>query len=471
MDHFNTLKNLFDNYVINKFHKLSALFISLFIVFWLLLSVHLIIRSDFNYEWYLYGFIFVSIILSWFFFKYKWPYPRNEKDPENGNDKTGLVVSIFSENYEGTKMKNKFIGELERQINDSDLHKYFNVIVIPNHYAEKIKKGEDIEKIHEKVDGHIYFYGDVKKENDGKDVKKYFLNLDGHVKHLPILIPTSNELAFDFRAVLPKEICFSEFFELRGCRATAKIIYLTTKYVVGTASFLSGNPFFAFEMHKNLAEELNEYKKIDNDKNIKGLTVFDFKQLGKIKNKLPLIISSEALIISRIYQINNVEDKAREFLDLSLKNNPNNYESFLLKAIFDFQFDNDPVTSLKSIEKAKRFANNRYEWRYSWAFLKFWSENYQDAYRMCKKISTQHYDLEPFTLNEVEEFNLNILKNVNKQQLYFWIGYLNYKKKNNSQKALEYFENFIKIADKNKMSFLIKKAETFLSEIKKTIEI
>lgn len=467
MKDFGVLKNLFDNYVANKFHRLSALFALSFVSFWILLSVHTLIREDFDYEWYLYGIVFLIIISSWLFFRYRWPYPKNKIDRKTGKKKTGLVIAISYENYEGAKIRNKFIKELRRNINDAGLHKYFNVIPLLGHHAEKIKNNEDVENLHKKVDGHIYFYGDVQKENDGKDIKKYFLNIDGYVKHLPIPIPVSQELSFDFRAVLPKEISFSEFFELRGCRATAKIVYLTTRYVVGVASFLSGNPFLAYEMHKNLTEELNEYGEIEKDKNIKDLTKFDVKQLKKIKNKLPLIISNETAVISRVYHLNNLFDEAKKFLNISLKNNPNNYGSLLLKAIYDFQIDNNPEEAFESIKKAKRFSNGRLEWAYSFAFLKFWQGDYPEAYKMCKKISTKGYLGESETLRQVEDFNLNILeKDKSKPQLYFWIGYLSYKKNGNNPNALKYFEEFLTLADDD-MKFLTEKAQTFINELNK----
>ncbi|PIR66899.1 MAG: hypothetical protein COU51_01425 [Parcubacteria group bacterium CG10_big_fil_rev_8_21_14_0_10_36_14] len=461
---FNDLKNLFESYVVNGFYKLKGLAASLFIVFCLLLSVHVLIRNDFNYEWYLYGIIFFVIIVFWVVFKYFWPYKKNK------DRKTGLVVAISSENYEGVKMKNKFITELKRQINDTGLDKYFEIIPLLNHHSEKIKNKEDIITANEKIDGHIFFYGDVQKEYDGKKIKKYFLNIDGYVAHLPIPIQMSQELAFDFRAMLPKEINFSEFFELRGCKATAKIVYLTTKYVVGVASFLSGNPFLAFKMHKNLADELSEYKTINKDKNLKELTKFDLKKLKSIKNKIPLIISNEALIIATIYYANNTKTKAIEFLSVSLEKNKINYRSWVLKAIFDFIFDNNPEKAFESIKKAKKYSKDRFEWRYSWAFLEFWNKNYEEAYKMCQKIEKQSYINEEITLNEVEDFNLKILKSKNVPQLYFWIGYLNYKKKLDFQNALKYFEEFLKRADEKTMNFLIIKTNSFLIDIKKQID-
>lgn len=465
MENYNILKDLYENYIRNKFHTPQGLIMSFLATFLFLLVIHSFIKDDFNYEWCLYASIFIFLIFCWVIFRFFWPYKKNKKD------KTGLIISIFAENYEGVKMKNKFIKELQRQIIDNELNKYFEIIPLLNHQAEKIKIKEDVDKIHKKIKGHIYFYGDVQKEYDGKDNKKYFLNVDGYVKHLPIPIPISQELSFDFRALLPKEIEFNEFFELRGCKATAKIMYLTTKYVIGVASFLSGNPFLAFDMHKNLVKELSDYDIIDRDKTLKKIAEFDFKKIRNIKNKIPLIISNETSMIAKIYYVNNLFDKFKEYINISLEYNPNNYHTWSLKSIFEFEVNNRSDASFECIKKAKQFANGKFEWMYNWAFIKFWEGQYEDAYKMCQKISQISYPNEKITLEEVEQFNLDILKEKNVPQLYFWLGFLNYKKIANLPKALDYFEKFINGTHTKSMEYLVEKAKSFLISIRKEMDL
>src|SRR3989339_431094 len=469
---FDNLKNLYDNYIVNKFHKPSALFVFLFITIWPLLGVHFLVKNTFDYEWYAYTLTIAIIIIFWLIFKYCWPYRKNKPDAKSGREKTGIVIAIFAENYEGIKIKNLFIKELKRNFVDTNIDKYFNIMPLLNHHAEKIKTKNNVDELHKKVGGHIYFYGDIQKEADGKNVNKYFLNIDGYVKHWPVPIPVSQELSFDFRAVLPKEINFEEFFALRGCKATAKIVYLTTKYVVGATSFISGNPFLAFEMHKNMISELDDYKKIAEDKNIKELAAIDFKQIKQIKNKIPLMLSNECFVIAHIYYINRLFNKAFELLTASLKYNKCNYDTYCLKALYAFQITNDPLEAFRNVKAAQKYAKNRIEWRYDYAFLKFWFGEFEEAFKMCKKINVQYYAAEHVTLNNVESFNLDLLKNnQDKPQLYFWIGYLNHKKKNNLPKALEYFEKFVKLSSATKMNFLLEKSKAFLVEIKKEMQI
>ncbi len=453
---------------IPSFHKFFSLLAILFLAFvFLFFGIHPIAVDRFDYEWHLYGFAFLGIFVFWLIYKYKWPYKKNKINPETKNpSKTGLVISIYADTWQGLKIKNLFIKELSRNINDSELDNYFEIIPVPNQHAENIKTRKDVDEVDKKINGHIYFYGDIQYEQDGKN-KKYFLSIDGYVKHLPVPISLSKELSFDYRALLPKEINFDEFFGLRGCKATAKIVYLTTKYVAGVASFLSGNPFLAITMHEKLGDELKGYEEIDRDKRLKDFSKFDFKQIKNIKNKLPLIISNEAFSISKIYYENNLQDMAKEFLAKSLGFNQNNYNSYLLKAIIDFEVNNDPLEAMNSIKNAKRCGENRFEWKYSWAFLHFWFQRYGEAFKMCQKISKQNYPKEDDVVENVEQFNLNILNNrQDKPQLYFWIGYLSYKKMLNFPKALEYFEKFKELANINNDAMLFSKAGAYIAEIK-----
>jgi tetratricopeptide (TPR) repeat protein len=123
--------------------------------------------------------------------------------------------------------------------------------------------------------------------------------------------------------------------------------------------------------------------------------------------------------------------------------NPNSYGGWLLKAIVDFLYRGDPAEAMESIKKAKRYVRGTGEWRYSQAFLQLWLGRYPDAIKTLDKIVSCSYSHENITACEVEDFNLKLLKQGKfKGQLYFWLGFLNYKKKNNLPQSLEYFEKF-----------------------------
>ena len=441
------LDNLYKNYVENKFHKISALVISFIITGLFYIFIHQFIRSDFNYEWLLFILTIISIFIFWLFFKFK--YPKNNKN------KNGLILSFYTKNVDEVKLKEKFIRELERKLDDVGIKKYFNLIEIKNHHSEFIKNEEDIKKLDKKVNGHLYIYGDIKKESENNQ-EIYFIDLRGYVRHLPIPIPVSKELSVDFSTLLPKEFNIDKLFELRGCKFLSEICVLTVEYIVGAASLLSRNPFLALKLHQVCLSEIDKEVYKDN------------KQLKRIQNKLPILISAEHSLIASIYYLNNIFDKTKENLLLSLKFNDRNYDAWLLKGLIDFNVDKNIDESFISIKKAEEYANGKNEWRYSRAFILFFTGDFQEAYKICRKIKESSYFGENETLKQVEEFNLSLLsdQNLNKPQLWFWIGYLQYFKKNDYKKSLEYFQKFINYSNN---PFLKEKVNSFLPDIKNRI--
>ena len=74
-------------------------------------------------------------------------------------------------------------------------------------------------------------------------------------------------------------------------------------------------------------------------------------------------------------------------------------------------------------------------------------------------------------VREVEEFNMNLKKRgLLKVQLYFWLGFLNYKKKNNLPEAFRYLEEFINKSTPE-METLVQKANSYLGEIRREMGI
>jgi len=447
-----------------SFHKLYGLLASYFVLLIILLYIHSQIKTDFDYEWYAYAILYLILTIYWIFFRFK--YPKNKKN------KTGLVVAIYGESPEERKIKKKFEKELKKIFSKNGLNKIFNIIILKNHLSENINDPEDIKKINKKIRSDIYFVGDVQKEKDGQK-EKYFLDLEGMVMHMPSNKNISEEISYDFRNVLPKDINFDTFFGLRGCKITANIIYLAAKYIVGVASFISGNPELALKLHSGLDTEFEKYKQINKSlTEIDGLSSFDLKYLMKIKKKIPLIMSNEYLSISRIdYFYKKEYVSAKINLVSALKYNPNNYEVWLMKSIHDFILDKNPAEALKSIKQAEKYSNGNYVWRYNKTFLMFWSNKFEEAWIECRKIKNNNYPNEYLTAAEIEKFNLEVIEqNKDKVQLFFWLGFTQYTKSNNLPKALQYFEKFIEEAD-DSMIFLKKKASSFLVDIKREMDI
>lgn len=383
--------------------------------------------------------------------------------PINKKNKVGIVIAIYSENEtERKKLKADFISKLKKDLQEEGILNFSNVIFLKNHFSEQIKDSENprlkLETINKKIKAHFYVWGDVKKRPDGDEGEKYFINFQGYVVHKPIPQNLSQVISIDFSKVLPKEVNFLEKRSFKGFEASATIVHLAAKYIIGIAAFVSQDPQLALKLHNGLKDQFNAFRPLPS-------------HLQDIRNRIPLLISDETLWISKWHYENNRIDEAKTFLEKSLTENNNNYGAWLFKAIIDFMVDKNTDEALKSVKKAEQNAKNSYEWRYSKAFLCFWKEDYQNALKTCQKIKQQSYLMEPITLDEVRIFNLNLLSdNESKAQLYFWIGFLSYFKRNNLVDALQDLENFERLANSS-MNELRQKSSAYLLEIKRKMNI
>ncbi len=351
---------------------------------------------------------------------------------------------------------------MKKDLQQEGILNFSNVIFLKNHFSNQIKESNNprikLEAINKKIKAHFYVWGDVKKRPDGDEGEKYYINFQGYVVHKPIPQSLSQTISIDFSKVLPKEVNFLEKRSFQGFEASATIVHLAAKYIIGIAAFVSQDPQLALKLHDGLKDQFNAFRPLP-------------PHLQDIRNRIPLLISDEKLWIARWFFENKKTSETKIFLQEALFENNNNYGAWLFKAIIDFIVDKNIDEALKSIKKAEQYRKNTFEWRYSKAFLYFWKEDYQNALNLCQKIKQQSYLTEPITVEEVRRFNLNLLSDINpKVQLYFWIGFLSYFKSNNLGNALQDFENFEKSASNN-MDLLKQKSTAYLREIKQQMKI
>ncbi|MFZ4632436.1 MAG: tetratricopeptide repeat protein [Patescibacteria group bacterium] len=405
------------------------------------------------------GIFYLLLLLAWIIFWLcnKFVLPRNKKN------KVGIVISIYSENeIERRKLKIDFISKLKKDFQKEGILNFSEIIFLKNHFSKIIKDSDDplkvLEKINKKIKAHFYVWGDIKKRPDGDEGEKYFLSFQGYVIHRPISKSLSQDISRDFSKVLPREVNFLEKRSFKGFEASAELVHLAAKYIIGIAAFVSQDPILALKLHDGLKEQFNIHKPLPSF-------------LQDIVKRIPILISDETLWVARWHHANQRISETKSFLSRSLIENNENYGTWLFKAIIDFSIDSNIVEALKSVDKAEKYSSNSFEWMYSKAFLSFWTGNYDQALKLCQKIKKLNYPNEETTTEEVRAFNLQILNNdKSKPQLYFWIGYLSYFKEKNLCNALQDFEEFEKQAGKG-MDNLKQKSSAYLIEIRQKMKI
>lgn len=438
-----------DTVVSKYFHKwygfvaLSFLFIVVSLIFY-----GLIPDGKVRFLWYAGGIIFfeICILIFWLFYTF-WVPKCNQKH-------IGLVICIFADTKEAEhNLKRDFISAIEKKTQEREIGEVFDVKIIKNHLAPKYNSFKNINKLHKKTKGNIYIFGETKKRKNGDD--QYFLTFDGLVLHRPVAQQVSQELSKDFLATLPKGIHFKDDFAFVGFQTSANIVMRSVEYVVGIASFISGNPFLATKLHEDLKKTIQfSPQKLPSDK--------------VILNKIDTLLSNEYAIIANYYLNKSDKENTLKCLELSLKTNPNCYSALITQSIIAFVWEDDPQKALAAIKKCRK--NPDTTWRYNEAFLRFWLGQYPSAWKQCEKIKKQEYSNEADISKDIIQFNENLLMTVEKPVLYFWLGFNYYFKQKNLPMALKNFEKFESKADAS-MSFLDQKTKSWIVEIKKQMNI
>ena len=415
--------------------------------------------------------LFIIVTLIWLYFRYKLP---------TNIGKIGLIIAIETENKkQSLRVKKDFANQIEELIDKHGLSNMFNVIVTNEYQSLRInnaikpflKRRKELRdanqytidmnfkekkvwgKIDKKLNGNFIIYGQIYERLEIKN--EYILKLNAMVKHQETSKEFSNMLQKDFLSIFPKEIKFYEELEVKGFELASNLIYISVRFIVGVAAFLSKSPYQAYKIHYGLEQEFSRL----------GLT---FKYYKSILGNLKKWISSELSIMSKYeYYERKDNEKAEEYLKKSLEEDSSNYSSWVLSSLYYFCIHRNIEKTLKSLDSAEKFSNNDFVWLYNKAFVLMYIEEFKESLRLYKKLLEINFQNEDLVVDQCIEFNKSLYDDeLDKKQCLFIIGYLYLKKSLNFPMALDYLEKFINDTKGiNKYDLLIKEACLHLNEV------
>lgn len=431
----------------SEFHRPRSLGVWLFATFTVFVFADSSLRTYFQKEYLLdfYLVIFAGVMIGWLWWRHH--FSRRKKD------KIGIVIAIATDTAEISKLKDDLVAKLRKNFIDANLSDLTDIIVLQNHHAREIKQKSDIDRMNKKVQGHFWVWGTARERNG-----KTYLDLEGYVIHRPVGVKTGDKISRDFRSALPTRIEFSNNFTFQASELTADGIYFTARFITGMAALVSGDPEMALTLLKALDAEISRLPLIP-------------PNLIFIRSKIPFLISDSHITIAQYALTNNQPDRAKEELANSLNMNPKSYAAWVFKSLFEFSVENNPKEALLSTLKSESLGGYDSTWKYNKTFLLLWQGQYADVLKMCKHLSRHSFEGEGRTLQEVLEFNKRLIDSGDtKPEIYFWVGFLYYKKINNLPQALHYLEEFERRAD-GTMKSLVDVTKVYLAEIKQQMEI
>ncbi|MFA6529109.1 MAG: hypothetical protein WCT46_06255 [Candidatus Gracilibacteria bacterium] len=422
----------------------------------------------------------VIVEVFWLIF-WLWTRCKYPKVPKN---KVGIILAIETEkDLERNKVYRDFVFYFRKLINEAGFSDIFEIVDL-NEYQSSVTsrllseqsqsliqfrkdgvfknlvKRNKWESQQKKIGGHLYIWGEIRKRMDKES--KYIFDIDGLIVHKPLKVGAHNIIAKDFIESWFKRIAFSDVFELTGFEISAELVFVISKYIIGLASLISGDPVLALKLHTVLRTEFEGINKKYNPVP---------PNLLKIRSKLDALIAEENILIANWYLRNNQITQADKYLADSFLVKQDNYGAYIFSALRKFQ-NNDLDGCLGDVMKAKKIAVNNQIWRYDYAFLLVWKGNYERGLNQYQKITENTYPGEDVTVNEIYIFQQGLWKNKKWIPALFILGFIMYKKLDNLPQSHQYFERFIEESSKvPEFARLVQVTQSYLSDIKKEMQL
>lgn len=378
------------------------------------------------------------------------------RPPKTSRGKVGIIVGIDCESKkERQRFKNDVIKNLRAEI-DKGRKKYFQILELSDYQSSKIEDIKNAAKYLKQTKGHLILYGQCRiRKHQGK--ASYVLTLHEFVIHSPAPKEVSEQLGREMRIALPPTWYFAEDLEITGFEFTKELLSIASRYTVGMASLVSGDPLTSFDIHHTLWKEIKI--KLENDPD-------PFPVYKNLRIRLARFLVRSGLGAARVvYRTKESAyvNKMENFINVVQEIDPNNYPGHLLKGIVYFLKSHDIIAAKQEIRKAKNEKDS--SWQYSSAFLEAYEGNLEKAHKIYQSAFRGNYSED--TPLDVEVFIEDVIKAEPKKfQLWYCLGMINYFCKKDLPSAKSDFSQFIELATKdNSFPTSIELAKKYIQEI------
>jgi len=380
--------------------------------------------------------------------------------PEAAANRIGILIAIDCETKkERQRLKTDFVRALRDEMMRGN-HQQYAVLELSEYHSRMVHSHEEALPFLRRTASHLMVYGRCKVRTH-QNRPTYVLELNATVRHSPIAFEVSKQFSKDIDLAFPRKALIPETEELRGFELTRDLVGLASRFILGIASSISGNPVSAFDLHHGVWTELRR-------KEEEGGIWLGPKHLTA---RVASLLVEEGLAAANLRFTkkppNYLEDM-RRFLDVSQEIDPSHYSGHLLRGIYYFLFSRDIERAKKEIRQAKNSRDAA--WLWSSAFLDAYDGKLEEAHktyqRAFRSLVTDDTSL------QVETFIVDVLSlEPDKIQLWYCLGVINYFYKEDMESARRDFLKFCEHAElSGKFPKSVEFAKRYLVEIKSKME-
>lgn len=357
----------------------------------------------------------------------------------------GIVFAIETENLKQKKRLSYSFYDKVVQIVRNSTKREIEIRLLDEYHSKRLRKDTKYPNILiNKIKANIILYGKLEeRRNNAKDL--YSIDFNAIVRHKALPKELSQIISQEMSYILPKNINFELDNEFSSFTITSEIIGESVKFILGLSFAYSRLYDEAYKMHKYCLDI--SFSKIKSGKN---------NLLSQRMYQLSLSYAiSELKQLAQISRIEGRLSESIEYINRALILNPEDYGALLEKSICCFLVGNIQESMNVLIKCSKNKSD--YTWAYNKAFLHTFEGDFDAAYKLYKMVVNKPVGKN--VANQCEIFIINYLKQYpEKYELFYALGMIYYKIKQDYQLACEYFNLFITNSEKdnNKYSDTIK---------------
>lgn len=375
---------------------------------------------------------------------------------KRNKEAVGFLVAIaVYDRKEEKELQQHFIDTLRDLLARSSATYPFELVVLPNYYAQQIVAGADPQVCFDKARCQFMVRGRARLAASGGK-EKHVLDLHGLVRHKPLPTEALQVLQRDFSELLPRRIAFSSGIALEGFELSADCVAVVSKYIIAMAAAQSGDAQYS----RALLEELNSLRTQLSQQRPPEQAV-----LRKVPVRLAEVYSFIAARELRLWREDHSPERIRtieSFLDKIDDLKLAAYLPKLLRSICLFLRD-DVRGAMAELRKCRNETEST--WRVNLAFLYAYQGDLKSAKRELQVAARGQLDHS--TPNQAEQFIVWVLdERSDKTQLWYLLGLINHLLKEDNDQALSDLERFLCLADKSRFSGAIQHARALVQKLR-----
>ena len=381
--------------------------------------------------------------------------------PKAKKESVGFAIALSADNQQQSKIiKADFIQTIINLLSQSNLSQSFEVVIIPDYYAQKIIDFDSAFEVLTKSRSKFMIYGRARMRIL-KGEPNNILDLNGIVAHSTFPPSIKRSLQAEFTELFPRRLIVGED-DMFAFEISAEFLSVTAKYIIGVTAQLSSDTEYALQLFHEVKSYASQSK-------------VNVPSIVKIRNRIDRRLFGSYVISARVLyhewrktKENETMQKMFGALTNALQYKKKHYDLNMLLSIAEFVINKNIDEAIRLIFQVKN--DDQYIWSLNLGFLFTYKGEMEKA---CKhyRIAFKH-GVSNDALFQTEEFiNWVLDSNPELYQLHFALGLINLQGKEDYITAQSEFTEFVASNVGKEYEPYIQKAQSHLALIKRRISV